>query len=231
MTAMNETSTITLPECHNLLALLLLSLNAPSVSSSSTTQEEELKKKERRENTHTEPGARQQNGAGRQVPDPDKETDLTHKIHHQKKKQVLHQKRKTDKTSLPPRARKHKPYTREKNHTPKRKKKNHTTHSRLTSQHHPATPADTDPHPIPPTYFLPTSLPSPIPTPYPHTVHTPTDTLLPSPDHILPAATSSPPVSLLYAATLPPPACTLSATALMPVSVSLPLALNLCSAP
>lgn len=150
---------------------------------------------------------------------------------HQKKKQVLHQKRKTDKTSLPPRARKHKPYTREKNHTPKRKKKNHTTHSRLTSQHHPATPADTDPHPIPPTYFLPTSLPSPIPTPYPHTVHTPTDTLLPSPDHILPAATSSPPVSLLYAATLPPPACTLSATVPMPVSVSLPLALNLCSAP
>lgn len=98
MPTMNETSTITLPEYHNLLALLLLSLNTPSVSSSSTTQEELKKKRKKRDNAHTESGARQQNGAGRQVPDPDKETDLTHKIHHQKKKQVLHQKRKTDKT-------------------------------------------------------------------------------------------------------------------------------------
>ena len=106
---------------------------------------------------------------GRQVPDP----DLTHKTHHQKERRVSHQKRKTDKTSLPPRARKHKPYTREENHTPKRKKKNHTTHSRLTSQHHPATPADTDPHPIPPTYFLPTSLPSPI-----HPIRIPSTRLL-----------------------------------------------------
>jgi len=96
MTAMNETSTITLPECHNLLALLLLNLNTPSVSSSSTTQEEEMiKKRKKRDNAHTESGARQQNRASRQVPDPDKETDLTHKTHHQKK-------RKKDKTSLPP---------------------------------------------------------------------------------------------------------------------------------
>lgn len=81
MPTMNETSatsTITLPECHNILVLLLLNLNTSSVSSSSTTQEEELKKKERRENAHTESGARQQNGAGRQVPDPDKETDRPH---------------------------------------------------------------------------------------------------------------------------------------------------------
>ena len=49
MPTMNETSTITLPECHNLLALLFLNLNTPSVSSSSTTQEEEMiKKKEKK---------------------------------------------------------------------------------------------------------------------------------------------------------------------------------------
>lgn len=53
MTAMNETSTITLPECHNLLALLLLNLNTPSVSSSYNTQEEEMIKKKKRDNAHT----------------------------------------------------------------------------------------------------------------------------------------------------------------------------------
>ena len=60
MPTMNETSTITLPEYHNLLALLLLSLNTPSVSSSSTTQEELKKKRKKRDNAHTESGARQQ---------------------------------------------------------------------------------------------------------------------------------------------------------------------------
>ena len=112
MPTMNETSTITLPEYHNLLALLLLSLNTPSVSSSSTTQEEEMiKKKERRETMLTQSQVQDSRRVGRQVPDPDKDPDLTHKTHHQKERRVSHQKRKTDKTSLPPRARKHKPHT------------------------------------------------------------------------------------------------------------------------
>lgn len=183
MTAMNETSTITLPKCHNLLALLLLNLNTPPVSSSSTTQEEELKKKERRENTHTEPGAKQQNGAGRQVPDPDKETDLTHKIHHQKRDNCHTKKRKTDKTSLPPASTQTQTMRmREESHTKgKRKKKNHTTHSRLTSQHHPATqPTRSHPTPAPLTYphISLLHLPSPLSTPYPHTAHTSTNTFL-----------------------------------------------------
>ena len=94
MPTKNETSTITLPEYHNLLALLLLNLNTPPVSSSSTTQEEEMiKKRKKRDNAHTESGVRQQNRASRQVPDPDKETDLTHKTHHQKERDECHTKK------------------------------------------------------------------------------------------------------------------------------------------
>lgn len=189
MPTMNETSTITLPECHNLLALLLLSLNTPLVSSSSTTQEE-LKKKERRENTHTEPGARQQNGAGRQVPDPDKETDLTHKTHYQKERRVSHQKKKDRQNqSTTTSTQTQTTCMREESHTKgKTKKKNHTTHSRLTSQHHPATwHTDSQSNPQRHTlnlssYSYPhspsTSLLSPMPTPYPHTAHTSTNTFL-----------------------------------------------------
>lgn len=77
---------------------------------------------------------------GRQVPDPDKDPDLTHKTHHQKERDECHtKKRKTDKTSLPPRARKHTPERRitptitQPTQNPKTKKKNHTTHSRLTN--------------------------------------------------------------------------------------------------
>lgn len=152
MTAMNETSTITLPEYHNLLALLLLNLNTPpNLLFLYHTRRRDDQKKRRRDNAHTEPGARQQNRASHQASYLEKETDLTHKTHHQRERRVSHQKRKTDKTSLPPTsAQTQTTHPREESH-PKRqkeKKKNHTTHSRLTSQHHPATPADTDPHPI-----------------------------------------------------------------------------------
>lgn len=106
-----------------------------------------------------------------------------HKTHYQKDRRVSHQKRKTDKPVY------HHEHANT-NHTPERritpqrqKQKRKTTRHipPLTSQHHPATPADPDPHPIPPTYFLPTSLPSPIPTPYPHPFHTLNYTLLTTP--------------------------------------------------
>ena len=228
MTAMNETSTITLPEYHNLLALLLLNLNTPSVSSSYTTQEEEMiKKKRRRDNAHTESGARQQNRAGRQVPDPDKDPDLTHKTHHQKRKTqtkpVYHQ-----------RARKHKPYTREKNHTPKRQNKKEKPHDTF-PPHQPCNLATTQPtqtriQSLPHTSFL-----HPCRHPFLHPTRIPSTRLLtpatiPLSTYCLPSL-YTPPV-LPPIVTVPPPVSTLLlATVPMPVSVSLPLALNLCSAP
>lgn len=153
MTTMNETSTITLPECHNLLALLLLNLNTPSVSSSSTTQEEEMIKtrEEERQCSHrvrckTVEQSRSSSTRSRQRSRPHTQDTLS-----KRERRVSHQKRKTDKTSLPPAsAQTQTIHLREESHPKetKQKKKNHTTHSRLTSQHHPATPADTDPHPI-----------------------------------------------------------------------------------
>ena len=152
MPTMNETSTITLPEYHNLLALLLLSLNTPSVSSSSTTQEEEMIKKERRETMLTQSQVQDSRRVGRQVPDPDKDPDLTHKTHHQKERRVSHQKKERQtkpvyhhehaNTNHTP-ERRITPTITQPTQNPKTKKKNHTTHSRLTSQHHPAIPADT----------------------------------------------------------------------------------------
>ena len=134
---------------------------------------------------------------GRQVPDPDKDPDLTHKTHHQKERRVSHQKKKDRQNqSTTTSTQTQTTCMREESHPKetKRKKKNHTTHSRLTSQHHPATPADTDPHPIirqllhhplpclhiscyhpflHPTRILPTRLPT--------LSYTPTSTLLPFP--------------------------------------------------
>lgn len=148
MTAMNETSatsTITLPEYHNLLALLLLSINTPSVSSSSTTQEEELKKKERRDNAHTEPGARQQNRASRQASYLEKETDLTHKTRYQKERSVTSKKknRQNQSTTSEHTNTNHTP---ERRITPQRdKKKKEKPHDTFPPHQpqHPATPADT----------------------------------------------------------------------------------------
>lgn len=111
---------------------------------------------------------------------------------------------------------------------PKTKKKNHTTHSRLTSQHHPATPADTDPHPI---ILFSTHLRAPVLI-ISATAHTLNYTLLTTPcphtacRHCTRHLFYHP--SPLYHHRL---VYILPATALMPVSVSLPLALNLCSAP
>lgn len=104
-----------------------------------------MKKKERRENTHTGPGARQQNGAGRQVPDPDKETDLTHKTRYQKERRVSHQKRKTDKTSLPPASTQTQTTCMREESHPKDKNKKEKPHDTFPPHQpqHPATPADT----------------------------------------------------------------------------------------
>lgn len=176
MPTMNETSTITLPEYHNLLALLLLSLNTPSVSSSSTTQEEEMiKKRKKRDNAHTESGARQQKSRSsstrsRQRSRPytqdtpsKRETSVTPKKERQTKPVYHHEHANT-------------------NHTPKRritpqrdKKKNHTTHSRLTSQHHPAIPAATQTHiqSLPHTSFL-----HPCRHPFLHPIRIPSTRLL-----------------------------------------------------
>lgn len=142
MTAMNETSTITLPEYHNLLALLLLNLNTPSVSSSSTTQEEEMIKKREEETMLTQ----------NQVQDSRTEQVIKH--HTWRKRQTSHTRHaiKKRETSVTPkkekqtkpvyhqRARKHKPHTREKNHTPKRQKE-----KRKTTRHIPASPASITP--------------------------------------------------------------------------------------
>lgn len=175
MPTMNETSTITLPEYHNLLALLLLNLNTPPVSSSSTTQEEEMIKKKKRDNAHIEPGARQQNRASRQVPDPDKETDLTHKTRYQKERDECHiKKRKTDKTSLPPASTQTQTiHPREESHPKKKKEKPHDTFP----PHQPASPRD-------PSRHRPTSNHPllPIPTPPPssslHPIRIPSTRLL-----------------------------------------------------
>ena len=137
MPTMNETSTITLPECHNILALLLLSLNTPSVSSSSTTQEEEMIKKEKkRQCSHrtrckTAEQSRSSSTRSRQRDKPH-----TQDTPSKKERRVSHQKRKTDKTSLPPAsAQTQTIHPREESHPKetKQKKKNHTTHSRLTN--------------------------------------------------------------------------------------------------
>ena len=132
MPTMNETSTITLPEYHNLLALLLMNLNTPSVSS--TTQEEEMiKKRKKRDNAHTEPGARQQNRTSRQASYLEKETDLTHKTRYQKERQTKpvyhHEHANTNHTP----ERRITPTITQPTQNPKTKKKNHTTHSRLTN--------------------------------------------------------------------------------------------------
>ena len=89
---------------------------------------------------------------------------------------------------------------REESHT-KQKRKTTRHIPSLTSQHHPAIPADTDPHPI---ILFSTHLHAPVliisatahtlnytllTTPCPHTVYTPTPNLLP------PIATVPPPVS------------------------------------
>ena len=95
---------------------------------------------------------------------------------------------------------------REESHTKgKRKKKEHTTHSRLTSQHHPATPADTDPHPI---ILFSTHLRAPVLI-ISATAHTLNYTLLPTP---CPHTTRRHCTTML----LPPPAYTLHATVHMP---------------
>lgn len=152
MPTMNETSTITLPECHNILALLLLSLNTPSVSSSSTTQEEEMIKKEKkRQCSHrtrckTAEQSRSSSTRSRQRDKPH-----TQDTPSKKERRVSHQKRKTDKTSPPPAsAQTQTIHPREESHpkeTKQKKEKPHDTFPPHQPQH-PATPADTDPHPI-----------------------------------------------------------------------------------
>ena len=69
---------------------------------------------------------------GRQVPDPDKDPDLTHKTHHQKERRVSHQKKKDRQNqSTTTSTQTQTTCMREESHTKaKRKKKNHTTHSR-----------------------------------------------------------------------------------------------------
>ena len=78
---------------------------------------------------------------GRQVPDPDKDPDLTHKTHHQKERRVSHQKERQTKpvyhhehanTNHTP-ERRITPTITQPTQNPKTKKKNHTTHSRLTN--------------------------------------------------------------------------------------------------
>lgn len=241
MTAMNETSTITLPEYHNLLALLLLNLNTPSVSSSYTTQEEEMIKKREEETMLTQ----------NQVQDSRTEQVIKH--HTWRKRQTSHTRHaiKKRETSVTPKKknRQNQSTTNERantNHTPERritpqrdKKKKEKPHDTF-PPHQPASPRDSSRHrpasnhpstsPSSPT-LPPHLLPSPIPTPYPHTVHTPTDTCYhPLSTYCLPPL-YTPPV-LPPIVTVPPPVSTfLPATVPIPVSVSLPLALNLCSAP
>ena len=136
MPTMNETSTITLPECHNILALLLLSLNTPSVSSSSTTQEEEMIKKEKkRQCSHrtrckTAEQSRSSSTRSRQRDKPH-----TQDTPSKKERRVSHQKRKTDKTSLPPAsAQTQTIHPREESHPKETKQK------RKTTRHIPASP-------------------------------------------------------------------------------------------
>ena len=191
MPTMNETSTITLPEYHNLLALLLLNLNTPSVSS--TTQEEEMiEKRKKRDNAHTEPGARHQNRTSRQASYLEKETDLTHKTRYQKERQTKpvyhHEHANTNHTP----ERRITPNITQPTQNPKTKKKNRTTHSRA---HPPPAPRDSSRHR--PTSNHPVLHPSPRSRPHHlRNCHTLNYTLIPSPDHILPAATS--PTACLY---------------------------------
>lgn len=112
----------------------------------------------------------------------------SHTRHAIKKREtsVTSKKEKQTKPVYHQRERKHKPYTREKNHTPKRqKKKRKTTRHIPALTHHLAhrpTIQSPAPHTQPSSYSYPhslsTSLLSPIPTPYPHTDHTSTNTFL-----------------------------------------------------
>ena len=142
MTSMNETSTITLPEYHNLLAFLLLSLNTPSVSSSSTTQEEEMIKKREEERILTQNQV--QDSRTEQVVKYQIQTkrQTSHTRYTIKKRQVSHQKKERQtkpvyhhehaNTNHTP-ERRITPTITQPSQNPKTKKKNHTTHSRLTN--------------------------------------------------------------------------------------------------
>ena len=239
MTAMNETSTITLPECHNLLALLLLNLNTLLVSSSSTTQEEEMIKKEKkRQCSHrtrckTAEQSKSSSTRSRQRDRPHKQDTPS-----KKKRQVSHQKKKDRQNQSTTNERANTNHTHERGITYDKKKE-----KRKTTRHIPASPASITPRPSrydpiqSPTpltqsllhypHSLSTSLLSPLPTPYSHTAHTLNYTLLTTPcPHTACRHCTHHPV-LPPIVTVPPPVSTLLlATAPMLVSVSLPLALN-----
>ena len=160
----------------------------------------------------------------------------SHTRHTIKERDECHiKKRKTDKTSLPPTsAQTQTTHPREESHPKETKRKKEKPHDTF-PPHQPASPRDSSRHrpasnhpstsPSSPT-LPPHLLPSPIPTPYPHTVHTPTDTCYhPLSTYCLPPLYTPPALPLIV--TVPPPVSTLLlATVPMPVSVSLPLALN-----
>lgn len=169
MPTMNETSTITLPEYHNLLALLLLSLNTPSVSSSSTTQEEEMiKKRKKRDNAHTESGARQQKSRSsstrsRQRSRPytqdtpsKRETSVTPKKERQTKPVYHHEHANTNHTP----ERRITPTITQPTQNPKTKKKNHTTHSPRSQPRNLATTQPPHRHTSNPSHILPSYIPA-----------------------------------------------------------------------
>ena len=127
MPTMNETSTITLPEYHNLLALLLLNINTPPVSSSSTTQEEETMLTQNQGQDKTA----EQNKSSSIIPG---ERSRPHtQDTPSKKRQVSHQKKERQTKPVYHHEHANTNHTPERRITPQRdktKKKNHTTHSR-----------------------------------------------------------------------------------------------------
>lgn len=184
MPTMNETSTITLPEYHNLLALLLLNLNTPGLLFLyHTRRRDDQKKKEERQCSHrtrckTAEQSRSSSTRSRQRSRPytqdtpsKRETSVTPKKERQTKPVYHHEHANTNHTP----ERRITPTITQPTQNPKTKKKNHTTHSRLTNHSTPRLqPTQTHiqssstPHTNTPAFI--------IPTPYSHTFHTPTDT-------------------------------------------------------
>lgn len=107
---------------------------------------------------------------GRQVPDPDKDPDLTHKTHHQKERRVSHQKKKERQTKpvyhhehantnhTP--ERRITPTITQPTQNPKTKKKNHTTHSPRSQPRNLATTQPPHRHTSNPSHILPSYIPA-----------------------------------------------------------------------